>query len=145
MPRDQWIDRLAVGLAGGLSRRELLHRLGIGAAAVALASVAPAQTHAQEEDGCSLQRGDLVCPADMLITLGCSENSTEVEYPLPTLPEVCSGVVATCSPPAGTFERGTHQVECIAIDSNGKQVDCTFKIQVKRKCREEKKDKGIAK
>jgi hypothetical protein len=137
MPRDQWIDRLAVGLAGGLSRRELLRRVGIGTAAVALASVAPWPTLVQAQDGCSLEDGDLVCPPDMLVDLGCGDNSIEVSYPFPTLPESCSEVLVTCSPPSGTFGRGTHPVECIAIDPNGQLVTCTFNVQVKRKCREE--------
>ena len=78
---------------------------------------------------------EISCPEGP-ITVGCTretgESGATVEYPAPSVSDLCDDAVSVvCTPPSGSFfPLGVHTVECVATDASGNAAECSFEIHV---------------
>ncbi|XP_066289683.1 E-selectin-like [Branchiostoma lanceolatum] len=78
------------------------------------------------------------CPSDQTVYAGSGETSTTATWTVPTATDN-SGDTPTVTRvegngPGSTFAEGAHSIKYTAVDSAGRNSDCSFRITVKDRC-----------
>lgn len=75
----------------------------------------------------------ILCPSDVLVTLGATDTEAVVNFDAPVVTDNCSGATVQCTPVSGSrFSAGTNPVVCVATDGSGNTNTCSFNVVVNR-------------
>ncbi|MBI3910620.1 MAG: HYR domain-containing protein [Armatimonadetes bacterium] len=74
----------------------------------------------------------IICPADIVVPTDPGQCSAVVNYPPPTVTDICDpSPTVVCDPPSGSaFPVGTTTVTCTATDASGNTSQCSFTVTV---------------